>query len=106
MGHSYSAVAGFQPTGNLSVDNLAYEQAKQQQGLIKESNPKDILAAFVANKEIWFSQDPARYQAYVNAIEAQNAPQVIPSSEYNTFSPTKQAQIAARPGKYIIDPNQ
>lgn len=102
----YSAVQGFQPTGDPQVDNPAYEQAKLQAFLVKETNLKDIEAVFVANKEVWETTDPARYQAYLNAIQAGSTPSVIPYSEYSTFSPTKQAVIDNHPSQYIIDYNQ
>lgn len=99
----YPAVSGFQATGNPAVDNAAYEQAKNNASLVKEQDIREIEAAFQRNKELWSTSDPARYQAYKQAIQAAQAQLIyIPRSEYDNFPAAKKAVIDANPALYII----
>lgn len=99
----YPAVKGFQATGDEAADNARYEAAKIAQ--VEGNNPDAEIKDFLKNKEAIYNQDPARYEAMVQKVNARQgaSQQRVSQEEYNSMPATKKAYMDAHPEKYVIE---
>lgn len=79
-------------TKKTKVDNLATQNAKQQQ-LIKQRTLQ------IANKQLWISQYPAEYQTMLNQLAVQ---QTLSKTALNQMPTAKRNQILVQPKQYNI----